>query len=121
MFYCEKCRLENDWPGGILDDPTSFGNCEMCKGRGRQPCYDIPSSHLPNPTPKQKTRPRGASAINIQSVLKGSYDMLRKSAEVHRSIDYNSVAAQCDLQADAVLKYIDDETDLPTRKETSDD
>ena len=54
MFYCEACRVENGWPGGALDEPTSFGNCEMCSGSGRQPCYDIPSSHLPDPSPPSK-------------------------------------------------------------------
>lgn len=48
MFFCEKCRDKNDWPIGILGEPTSFGNCEMCSGQGRQPCYDIPSSYLPD-------------------------------------------------------------------------
>jgi hypothetical protein len=51
MFYCEKCRAEKGWPTGIMGEPTSFGNCEVCSGRGRQPCYDIPCSYLPDPVP----------------------------------------------------------------------
>ena len=59
--------------------------------------------------------------MSMQTTLKGCYEVLRESAGQHRNQGDSCHAAQCDLQADAVLKYIDDETDLPTRKETSDD
>lgn len=50
MFYCEKCRVENDWPTGLSGHPTSFGHCEMCKARSL-PCHDLQSRHLPDPVP----------------------------------------------------------------------
>ena len=56
--------------------------------------------------------------MSLQTTLKGCYEVLRESAVTHRANNRHHSAAQCDLQADAVLKYIDDETDLPTRKET---
>jgi len=56
MFYCEKCRVKMNWPTGIMGEPTSFGGCEMCTGQGRQPCYDIPSRALPDPTPPEEIR-----------------------------------------------------------------
>ena len=59
--------------------------------------------------------------MSMQTALKGCYEVLRESAELHRYRLEVRGAAMCDLQADAVLKYIDDETDLPARKETSDD
>ena len=58
--------------------------------------------------------------MSLQTTLKGSYEVLRESADILRYRLEMSQAAKCDLQADAVLKYIDDETDLPARKETSD-
>jgi len=57
--------------------------------------------------------------MSLQTTLKGCYEVLRESAQMHRQHVDTAHAAQCDLQADAVLKYLDDETDLPTRKETS--
>ena len=60
--------------------------------------------------------------MSMQTALKGSYEVLRESAKVHREHRCLSSAAQCDLQADAVLKYIDDAEchHSPARKETSD-
>ena len=55
MFFCEKCRVENDWPTSLGGYPTSFGHCEMCKA-GRQSCYDIPSSCLPDRVPPTTSR-----------------------------------------------------------------
>lgn len=45
MFFCEACKIKNNWPGII---PMSYGPCEMCRKTG--PCYDVPSSALPDPT-----------------------------------------------------------------------
>lgn len=42
MFYCEQCRIANEWPTGIF---KSRGPCEIC-GNVRD-CYDRPSSSLP--------------------------------------------------------------------------
>lgn len=42
MFYCEACRVANQWPKGMS---KSVGPCEMC-GITRH-CYDRPSSSLP--------------------------------------------------------------------------
>ena len=42
MFYCESCRVVNEWPAGF---GKSFGRCEVCgEHRG---CHDVPSSRLP--------------------------------------------------------------------------
>ena len=59
--------------------------------------------------------------MSLQTTMKGSYEVLRESAGQHRNQGDTCHAAQCDLQADLVLRYIDDETDLPARKETSDE
>jgi hypothetical protein len=42
MFYCEDCRVKNDWPTSMV---TSHGACELC-GKGAS-CWDRPSSSLP--------------------------------------------------------------------------
>lgn len=41
MFYCENCRIENEWPKSLSG---SIGNCEVCKEH--VVCYDLPSSRL---------------------------------------------------------------------------
>ncbi len=42
MFYCEDCRVENNWPDSI---GLSFGKCEVC---GKDAfCNDVPSKQLP--------------------------------------------------------------------------
>jgi hypothetical protein len=50
MFYCEKCRIENEWPESMV---FSTGKCEMCDIIGE--CYDKPSSHLPRKEVKEPT------------------------------------------------------------------
>lgn len=42
MFYCDPCRIDNDWPASIS---TSFGSCEMC--RKQVVCWNRPSGSLP--------------------------------------------------------------------------
>lgn len=42
MFYCEDCRVKNDWPESFA---RSKGNCECCGDRAD--CFDTPSSRLP--------------------------------------------------------------------------
>lgn len=42
MFYCEECRIKNDWPKSLF---MSCGPCEIC-GESRS-CYDVKSSKLP--------------------------------------------------------------------------
>lgn len=42
MFYCEPCRLKNEWPTSFA---VSYGPCELCKKQAN--CYDRPSSSLP--------------------------------------------------------------------------
>lgn len=42
MFYCDPCRVYNDWPESLS---TSRGNCEMCHKQAV--CYDVPSKFLP--------------------------------------------------------------------------
>lgn len=62
--------------------------------------------------------------MSLQTTLKGCYEVLRESAEVHRSIDYCAIAAECDLQADLVLKYLEHDevcAHSPALKETSAD
>jgi hypothetical protein len=44
MFFCEECRVKNNWPGII---EASYGPCEVC-GKTAE-CYDVPSSRLPEP------------------------------------------------------------------------
>lgn len=48
MFYCDPCRIKNEWPEmiGFLF-MASRGKCEMCGKHAA--CHDVPSSHLSNP------------------------------------------------------------------------
>jgi len=50
MFYCEKCKVKNEWPEGFM---KSFGRCECC-GKSAD-CYDVASSRLPLPKTKVTT------------------------------------------------------------------
>lgn len=43
MFYCEECRVSNEWPESIS---KSYGKCECCNSN-RIMCFDMPSSWLP--------------------------------------------------------------------------
>lgn len=45
MFYCEPCRIKNNWPESF---GRSRGPCEMC-GKNAI-CWDRPSSSLPEGT-----------------------------------------------------------------------
>ena len=44
MFYCEPCRLANDWPYSYFS--RWRGNCEMC-GKFSDDMNDVPSKALP--------------------------------------------------------------------------
>ena len=61
--------------------------------------------------------------MSLQTTLKGCHDMLRESAKQHRQSDDVAHAEMCDLQADAALRWMDDEAcdHSPIRKETSDE
>lgn len=50
MFYCQDCAKRNDWPNDEFV-PRSRGPCEVC-GKTAS-CYDVPSSCLPLPPPKE--------------------------------------------------------------------
>lgn len=43
MFYCEKCRIINNWPRGF---GKSFGKCESCDDDSLQLCDDFHHSQL---------------------------------------------------------------------------
>lgn len=43
MFFCEPCRVANQWPGIVQ---FSRGPCEVCGVVSA--CYDVPSKHLPD-------------------------------------------------------------------------
>lgn len=43
MFYCEECRVTNEWPESIS---KSYGKCECCNAN-KVVCYDVPSKNLP--------------------------------------------------------------------------
>ena len=45
--------------------------------------------------------------MSQQTMLRGCYEVLRESASVHREHRCLSSAAQCELQADLVLKYLE--------------
>lgn len=52
MFYCETCRVKNEWPKAYLS--FSRGNCELC---GKfSVCHDVPSKAL-TPVKIQPTPP----------------------------------------------------------------
>jgi hypothetical protein len=42
MFYCEECRVQNDWPETFAG---SYGTCELCKKEDF--CHDRKSAYLP--------------------------------------------------------------------------
>ena len=44
MFYCEACRVKNEWPRAIS---TGRGPCALCRREG--PCHDVPVDELPDP------------------------------------------------------------------------
>lgn len=46
--------------------------------------------------------------MSLQTTLKGCYEVLRESANLCIALDCPAHAAQCDLQADLVLEYLDD-------------
>lgn len=52
MFYCETCRLENNWPTSF---GQSRGRCECCGDHTS--CWDRPASSLPRPV--TTNRPSG--------------------------------------------------------------
>lgn len=43
MFFCEPCRVKNNWPHAI--GFGSAGHCEVCNTVAV--CHDVPSSRLP--------------------------------------------------------------------------
>ena len=43
MFYCEPCRVEEEWPNSISQ---SYGQCELCNNV--EVCWNRPSSSLPD-------------------------------------------------------------------------
>jgi hypothetical protein len=49
MFFCEPCRVKNEWPESTL---KSFGRCEECGTEAG--CHDVPSHALPARGPKPK-------------------------------------------------------------------
>lgn len=52
MFYCEACRINNDWPTSL---GRSHGKCGCCNIVAE--CYDRPSSSLPLPATKAAEDP----------------------------------------------------------------
>lgn len=44
MFFCEACRVKNDWPQSF---GGSYGRCEICGNEDS--CYDVSSKLLPIP------------------------------------------------------------------------
>lgn len=63
MFYCEPCRVENEWPETIA--VKSEGTCEVC-GKGAV-CHDVPSTWLADPAffalVEANLRSRGAGPL----------------------------------------------------------
>ena len=41
MFFCEECRIKNEWVGSIW---KSRGKCELCDKVAD--CHDVPSRYL---------------------------------------------------------------------------
>ena len=52
MFYCESCRIKNQWTRGLLGYETSYGPCECC--HRTKPTYDVHSSALKNYMSEEK-------------------------------------------------------------------
>jgi predicted ATP-dependent serine protease len=51
MFFCEPCRVKNEWPESTL---KSFGRCEECGHKTR--CHDVPSMPSREPKPKKERK-----------------------------------------------------------------
>ena len=58
MFYCDDCRVKNEWPEGLV---KSMGPCEIC-GKTRV-CNDVASRLLP--LPKQEPAPKRLDFENV--------------------------------------------------------
>lgn len=80
MFYCEPCRIENDWPDAIT---KSFGTCEMCDRRDL--CHDRPTSSLPQDrsTPRQFVDHQPVFGPNDPSLPLTAKDAAKISYEFH--------------------------------------
>lgn len=80
MFFCEECRVANDWPGIRL---ASRGKCEVCEKVAD--CYDVPSSYLPTPrrpkpTPKERRLAQLEDADRRTSrQVNAAYERLQKA------------------------------------------
>jgi len=48
MFYCDECKVKNNWPESLF---KSIGKCECCEKV--KECNDIPSNRLPMLTTAQ--------------------------------------------------------------------
>ncbi len=46
MYYCEPCRVEQEWPESVAG---SVGTCELCRDLTR--CHDRPAATLPAAKP----------------------------------------------------------------------
>lgn len=51
MYYCERCREENDWPASI---GKSRGRCECCGKIAT--CNDVSIKNLPAPRHIERER-----------------------------------------------------------------
>lgn len=101
MFYCEQCRVTNEWPTSMV---TSHGRCELC-GKGAS-CWDRHISSLPETSTKAPPTP---AQFYQCDVAEDETDSLWTSS-VHYcdSIEEAEFLTMCELQADWGDEYMPD-------------
>ena len=92
MFYCEKCRIEKDWPESIT---KSYGKCEICEDTCE--CHDRPSSQLPAPT-------KTIGVKNLES-LKTTCDRIIQL--VDENVDGDLMAIQLCCLAENIKDFVE--------------
>jgi hypothetical protein len=88
MFYCEACRAKNDWPGTIIG---SRGTCEVC-GKGPQICHDVPTAHLPKPSPIPENPQMPSKASDTAPATQALPDRFGPQEALQEAIQSGAVA-----------------------------
>jgi hypothetical protein len=78
MFYCEPCRIKNEWPEGWA---KSRGPCEVCGQVAL--CYDVQSRRLTTPADTRNGLHRAVARVVSAYVVEGTHPPTHR-AEVER-------------------------------------
>jgi hypothetical protein len=99
VFFCDPCRIKNNWPEGWS---KSRGQCEVCGQTAS--CYDVASSALP---PRVQ-----ASDSGLKSIVADLYALRYETADI---------AAMVGRSERRVRQIIDELYPRPTRPHSVDD